>query len=116
MCEIYLRTYTIYNEERSIDVVSEMIDDDAIAYVREGHPSYLACEAWVREHAAPDRLTPEGIAQFNERVLTFAKPEPARSETLDMLGLPADDTEWLGTDLNDLEDWHCFHLALLDDA
>ena len=91
-------------------------DDDAIAYVREGHPSYLAFEAWVREHAAPDRLTPEGIAQFNERVLTFAKPEPARSETLDMLGLPADDTEWLGTDLNDLEDWHCFHLALLDDA
>ncbi len=44
----------------------------------------------------------------------MAKPEPWRSETLDTLGLPRDDKEWLGAELNDLEGWHDFHLALLE--
>jgi hypothetical protein len=34
---------------------------------------------------------------------------------LDELGLPKSDKEWLGTDMNDLEDWQGFHLALLDE-
>jgi hypothetical protein len=88
--------------------------DDAIAYVAEHVPTYLAFEAWVREHASQDGLQPEAIARLNERILTFPKPEPARSETLDLLGLPDDETVWLGTDLNALEDWHGFHQALLD--
>ena len=30
-------------------------------------------------------------------------------------GLHQSDKEWLGTDLNDLDDWDGFHLALLDE-
>jgi hypothetical protein len=90
--------------------------DDTLAYVAENEPTYLAFEAWVRENASQEGLQPEAIARFNERILTFAKPEPARSETLELLGLPTDDTVWLGTDLNALEDWHGFHQALVDDT
>ena len=41
---------------------------------------------------------------------------PGRSEMLELLGLPQSDKEWLGPDLNDLDDWHETHLALLDEA
>ena len=88
----------------------------AVAFVNASHPSYLAFEAWVKENAKPESLTQEAINQFNKRILSFPKPEPGRSEMLEVLGLPQSNKEWLGTDLNDLDDWHGFHLALLDEA
>ena len=86
-----------------------------VAFVNESQPSYLAFEAWVKENAKLASLTPEAIDQFNQRILSFPKREPGRSEMLESLGFPPSDTEWLGTDLNDLDDWHGFHLALLDE-
>jgi len=86
----------------------------AVAFVHESQPNYVIFEAWVRENAGPDRLTPEAIERINDQILSILKPEPWRSEMLDTLGLPKDDTEWLGTDLNDLEGWQDFHLALLE--
>ena len=87
----------------------------AAAFVADSQPTYLAFEMWVKQNAKPESLTPEAIDAFNERMLSFPKPEPGRSEMLDLLGLPKDDTLWLGTDLNDLDDWHGIHLALLDE-
>lgn len=92
------------------------IDSTAtVAFVSAAQPGYLAFETWVKKNAKPESLTPEAIDQFNERILSFPKPEPGRSEMLEVLGLPQSDKEWLGTDLNDLDDWHGFHLALLDE-
>jgi hypothetical protein len=88
-------------------------DDDTIAYVHRQQPSYLAFEAWVRENADPASLTPEAVTRFNERLLSFPKPEPLRSEQLALIGLPNDETRWIASDLNDLEDWHLFHQTLL---
>jgi hypothetical protein len=84
----------------------------AIAFVQETQPTYLAFEAWVEENAGS--LTAAAIEQINESILSIQKPEPWRSEMLDLLGLPKDDKGWLATELNDLEDWRDFHLALLE--
>ena len=54
--------------------------EDAVAFVAESQPTYLEFEAWVRDNAAADRLETEAIAQFNERITSFAKPEPGRTE------------------------------------
>ena len=86
----------------------------AVAFVADSQPAYLAFETWVKQNAKPESLTSEAVDAFNARMLRFPKPEPTRSEILDLLGLPKDDKEWLGTDLNDLDDWHGFHLALLE--
>jgi hypothetical protein len=88
---------------------------DAATFIADSQPSYLAFEKWVQEKARPESLTPEAIAAVNERILTFPKPEPGRSEMVDLLGLPKDDSVWFGTDLNDLDDWQGFHTAMLDD-
>ena len=90
------------------------IDSEAaVAFVHELQPAYLAFEAWVRENAAPDSKTPEAIERFNNQIVTIPKPEPLHSEMLDAVGLPRDEKKWLATDLNDLEDWQDYHLALL---
>jgi len=86
---------------------------DATAFVAASQPDYVAFEAWIREHATPESLTPEAIAAFNDRILMRPTKEPA--EMLKTLGLPSSDQEWLVTDLNDLDDWHTFHETLLDD-
>ena len=86
----------------------------AVAFIKASQPSYLAFEDWVKENATPQSLTSEAIEALNQRILTFPKPEPMRTESLEFIGLPPSDKEWLGTDLNDLDDWHGLHLALLD--
>ena len=89
---------------------------NAITFIKTSQPSYLAFETWIKENATPESLTSEAIETFNNRILSFPKPEPGRSETLELLGLPSSDKEWLGTDLNDLDDWHGIHQSLLDKA
>ena len=86
-----------------------------VEYIGKSQPDYVTFEAWVRENANPESLTSEAIEQFNKKILSFAKPEPSCSETLELVGLPPGDKEWLGTDINDLDDWHCVHLALLEE-
>lgn len=88
--------------------------DMVLAFIAEAQPAYLTFEAWLKENVNPDRLTPEAINEFNERILSIPKPEPERSEMLDCVGLPKDDRLWIATDLNDMDDWHGFHLALRD--
>ena len=70
----------------------------------------------MKENAKPESLTPEAIDQFNERILSRPKTEPSRTEMLESLGLPQSDREWVVADLNDIDDWNGFHLALLDES
>jgi hypothetical protein len=85
---------------------------EAVAFVTNSQPTYVAFEAWIKENAKPESLTSEAIGAFNDRILTRPRKEPA--ELLATVGLPASDTEWLVTDLNDLDDWNTFHESLLD--
>lgn len=89
--------------------------DTTAAFIAKSQSSYLAFEVWIKENAPPQRLTPESIKEFNDRALSFPKPEPERSEMLERIGLPTDETVWISTDLNDQDDWHGFHQALLEE-
>ena len=87
----------------------------AIAFIEASQPSYLEFEDWVKANANAASLTSDAISQFNDRILSFPKPEPGLTEMLDDLSLPASDRVWLGTDINDLDDWNGMHLALLNE-
>jgi len=89
--------------------------DKVATFIADNQPSYVAFESWVRENAPQENLTPEAIEAFNTRILSVPKPEPERSEMLARAGFPQDDTVWLAIDLNDQDDWHGFHEALLDE-
>lgn len=87
---------------------------DSVRSFIESQPSYVEFEAWVRQNATPKSLTQEAIDRVNEQMLTFEKSGENRANQLEFVGLPVDDTVWLGADLNNLDDWQAFHLMLLD--
>jgi hypothetical protein len=78
---------------------------ELIAYVERELPSYLACEAWVREHAT--KLDGMSIAAHNRAIVERDKPEDLAAPIRATLGLPATLTNSVA--LNDLDDWALAH-------
>jgi hypothetical protein len=88
--------------------LAETIGMDLPASVRftEELPSYIAYEAWVREHAT--KLDPATVAAWNERMRTREKPEHVAAPEREILGI-TDANERRGVMLNDVLDWHYVH-------
>ena len=82
------------------------LDHDAFdRWLRQHCPTYLAVEAYVREHAPPEKLTPQALRTFNVRILAYdirteLKPPEARRERFAL-----DPTWTRAIPLNDLDDW-----------
>jgi Domain of unknown function (DUF5069) len=86
------------------------IDADAfIAYIEREQPTYLALEAWVREHAT--KLDAASIAEHNRKIAEREKPEQMAVEIRTALGLPPTITN--STALNDLDDWALAHRTIV---
>ncbi|HEX3465001.1 MAG TPA: DUF5069 domain-containing protein [Candidatus Elarobacter sp.] len=83
------------------------VDADAFgAFVAAELPTYLRCEAWVREHATDVR--PETIRAFTESMRTRVKPIVQLRSQWAYIG--TDDERIDGTVLvNDLDDWTTVH-------
>jgi hypothetical protein len=82
---------------------------DLVRFVEGRRPTYLECEAWVRDHAK--KLSPETIADHNEAILTWEKSANAAAEQRADIGIP----DWSLTNsvaLNDLDDWMRVYRAL----
>ena len=73
-------------------------------------PTYLECEAWVREHAA--KLDPAAIAAHNEYILNRDKSEEKAEEQRKEIG-PLAPSTCNAVLLNDLDDWTALHEYLL---
>jgi len=87
------------------------IDCEAfIAFVREKHPDYLACEAWVRKHAT--KIDPASIAAHNEYILERCKSEESAATQREYIGIDAPELR-NAVVLNDLDDWATLHRQLL---
>jgi hypothetical protein len=72
-------------------------------WLRQHRPSYVAVEAYVREHAPPEKLSPQALRTFNERILAYdIRAELAQARR----GRFALDLTWTrAIPLNDLDDW-----------
>jgi hypothetical protein len=87
------------------------IDTEAfIAYVESERPHYLACEAWVREHAAS--LTPETVATINARIEGADLPDTMLPDRRARLGPLVPEEIRRAYALNELDDWLAMHEAL----
>ena len=81
-----------------------------IAFIEAERPSYLDCEAWVREHAT--KLDADSLAAHNRTILERVKPGDAAVEARSYVGL-TDDSITKSIPLNDLDDWVTLHRALV---
>lgn len=89
------------------------VDPEAArAFMVESRPSYLAFEAWIRAQEGVD-LSPENIAAVNRAIVERKKAPESRGRMLAELGLPEDAPIEDSILLNNLDDWHSIHRALV---
>jgi hypothetical protein len=74
-------------------------------------PSYMAYEAWIREHAT--KLDSQSIETWNAGMRVREKPERVAAPERELIGI-GDPNERRGVLLNDLVDWHFFHQQVLE--
>lgn len=79
-------------------------------WLRQHRPPYLAVEAYVREHAPPENVTPQALRTFNERILAYDIRTELAESRRDRFAL---DPAWThAIPLNDLDDWAGAHRRL----
>jgi hypothetical protein len=84
------------------------LDRDAFdRWLRQHRPTYLAVEAYVREHAPPETLTLKALRTFNERILGYDIRSELAEARRDRFAL--DPTWTRAIPLNDLDDWAGAH-------
>jgi hypothetical protein len=89
------------------------LDEQAVKdFIRENKPTYTQFEAWVKKNAKT--LTPHAIEKHNAGVRGCNHDDETRKKIVGACGI-ADDasTPKDAVNLNNLDDWHEFHQAVL---
>lgn len=89
------------------------LDENAVTdYVKQNKPTYPQFEAWVKANAKS--LNPQAIEKHNAAVRGYIHDDATRQEILKTCGLPDDASAAKdAVNLNNLDDWHAFHQAVL---
>jgi hypothetical protein len=79
-----------------------------LAYINENKPTYVLCEAWVKENGSFDDAA---VAAHNAAVTGYNHDDATRGGILSAVGLQDDGSILDAVNLNNLEDWNDFHAA-----
>lgn len=81
-------------------------------YIKQNKPTYPQFEAWVKKNAKS--LNSQAIEKHNAAVRGYDHDDETRKEILDNCRLPDDAAAPKdAVNLNNLDDWHAFHQAVL---
>ena len=86
------------------------LDRDAFLAFIATKPTYVQCEQWVKDNGSS--LTPEAITELNAAITGYIHNDDYRQGILSAVGLPDGDPRD-AINLNNLEDWHDFHAAVI---
>ena len=89
------------------------LDEQAVQnYIKDKKPTYPQFEAWVKESAKS--LNKEAIDKHNAAVRGYNHDDETRKKILGFCSLPDDASAPKdAVNLNNLDDWHEFHQAVL---
>ena len=86
------------------------LDRDAFLAFIATKPTYVQCEQWVKDNGSS--VTPEAITELNAAITGYIHEDDYRQGILSAVGLPDGDPRD-AINLNNLEDWHDFHAAVI---
>ena len=86
------------------------LDRDAFLAFIATKPTYVQCEQWVKDNGSS--VTPEAITELNAAITGYIHKDGYRQGILSAVGLPDGDPRD-AINLNNLEDWHDFHAAVI---
>jgi len=89
------------------------LDEQAVNdYIKQNKPTYPQFEAWVKKNAK--NLNRDAIEKHNAAVRGYNHEDETRKEILGNSALPDDGSAPKdAVNLNNLDDWHGFHQAVL---
>jgi len=88
------------------------LDEEATKdYVKQKKPTYPQFEAWVKQNAKS--LTPEAIEKHNAAVRGYNHDDETRQGITSACGIDDASAPKDAVNLNNLDDWHAFHQAVL---
>lgn len=89
------------------------LDEQAVQdYIKQERPTYPQFEAWVKKNA--QSLHKEAIEKHNGAIRGYLHEDDTRKEILGACGLSDDASAPKdAVNLNNLDDWHAFHQAVL---
>jgi hypothetical protein len=83
-----------------------------VEYISSSHPTYCQFESWIKEQPGA-RLDSASITQLNEAIRGYNHDDGTVQAVLGENGLPADSGIRDAVTLNRIDDWKCFHDAVL---
>jgi hypothetical protein len=83
-----------------------------VNFIRESHPTYCRFEAWIKEQPGV-RLDSASIARLNESIRSYNHDDGTVQAVLGENELPSDIGIRDALTLNRIDDWKCFHEAVL---
>jgi Domain of unknown function (DUF5069) len=89
------------------------LDEQAVKdYIKQDKPTYPQFEAWVKKNAKS--LNQQAVEKHNAAVRGYNHDDETRKKVLGACGIPDDAAAAKdAVNLNNLDDWHEFHQAVL---
>ena len=86
--------------------------DAVVAYITKNKPTYPEFEIWIKQQPGA-RLDTASIAKLNDSIRGYDHDEGTVQAVLGENGLPSDAGIRDAVTLNRIDDWKCFHEAIL---
>jgi hypothetical protein len=86
--------------------------DAVVEFITKNRPTYPEFEAWIKRQPGA-RLDAASIAKLNEAIRSFNHDDGTVQSVLGENGLPSDVGIRDAVTLNRIDDWKCFHEAIL---
>jgi hypothetical protein len=86
--------------------------DAVIDYIQKSQPTYCEFETWIKQQPGT-RLDAPSIGKLNDAIRGYHHDEGTVQAVLGENGLPSDVGIRDAVTLNRIDDWKCFHEALL---
>jgi hypothetical protein len=86
--------------------------DAVVNFIQENRPTYIQFEAWIKAEPGT-RLDSASITKLNDSIRGYNHDEGTVQSVLGENGLPSDVGIRDAVTLNRIDDWKCFHEAVL---
>ena len=84
------------------------IDKEAFSTFMDSKPTYPQLEKWVLDQKGGS-LDDAAVKELNASIAGYNHADETRKEILDASGIEDDGSILDAVNLNNLDDWHCFH-------
>jgi len=86
--------------------------EDFANFIAAKKPNYAQLEAWILEQSG-GALDPSAVEKLNAAIVGYIHGDAVRTTILAANGIPDEGRIMDAINLNNLDDWHCFHSEVI---